>query len=301
VNTLVLNPYYRKFDVLPWNADPEEARRFRLLLLLGLLFVLAMTAVVKLVVLPPLNETAEEAVPTRLARLMEKELPKPPPPPPKEMPKPPPPKEQPKPVDTRKKMEQSKQMRAIRDELADLRDQIDTSKLQVKNLTGAVNQDSRAERSIISSKVGTGSRGLVTSSASRGFGTGAGSLNDHNTMGVRSGIGDGINAAKVARSGKSGKAARDAEEIELVFDRNKGAIYALYNRALREQPDLKGKLVLELTISPAGDVLACSVVSSELNNGELERKIVARIKLFKFEAKEVETITVKKPIEFFPS
>jgi periplasmic protein TonB len=301
LNALALNPYYRKYDVLPWNADPEEARRFRILLLVGLLFVLAMSLVVKLVVLPPLHESAEEAVPSRLARLMEKELPKPPPPPQPVLPKPPPPKEQPKPVDTRKKMEQSKQMRAIRDELADLRDTIDTSKLQVRNLTGAVNQDARAERSIISSKVGTGSRGLVSSAASRGFGTGAGSLSDHNTMGVRSGIGDGINAARVARTGNSGKAARDAEEIELVFDRNKGAIYALYNRALREQPELKGKLVIELTITPAGDVTACSVISSELNNDELERKIVARIKLFKFEAKDVATITVKKPIEFFPA
>jgi periplasmic protein TonB len=301
MNTLVLNRYYRRFDVLPWNTDPEEARRFRILLLLGLLFVVAMTVVVKLVVLPPLHESAEEAVPPRLARLMEKELPKPPPPPQPVLPKPPPPKEQPKPVDTRKKMEQSKQMRAIRDELADLRDQIDTSKLQARNLTGAVNQDARAERSVISSKVGTGSRGLVSSGASRGFGSGAGSLSDHNTMGVHSGIGDDINSAKVARTGSSGKAARNAEEIELVFDRNKGAIYALYNRALREQPELKGKLVIELTITPAGDISACSVVSSELNDAELERKIVARIKLFKFESKEVETITVKKPIEFFPA
>jgi len=298
--TLALNPYFRKYDSLPWNPDPEEARRFRILLLLGLLFVMVMTVVVKLVVLPPLHETAEEAVPPRLARLMEKELPKPPPPQPA-LPKPPPPKEQAKPTDVRKKMEQSRSMKAIRDELADLRDTLDTSKLQTHNLTGQVNQESRAERSLISSKVGTGSRGISNSTASRGFGTGAGSLNDHNTMGVSSNIGDGINAARVSRQGKSGKAARDAVEIELVFDRNKGAIYALYNRALREQADLKGKLVVELTITPAGDVTACNVLSSELNDPELERKIVARIKLFKFEAKDVETITVKKPIEFFPA
>ena len=34
---------------------------------------------------------------------------------------------------------------------------------------------------------------------------------------------------------------------------------------------------------------------------ELEHKIVARVKLFKFEAKDVETITVRKTIEFFPN
>jgi protein TonB len=87
----------------------------------------------------------------------------------------------------------------------------------------------------------------------------------------------------------------------MVFDRNKGAIYALYTRALRDKPDLQGKLVLELTIGADGSVLKCEVVSSELNDPELERKLVARIKLFRFEEKDVGTITVTKPIDFFPA
>jgi TonB family protein len=296
---VVLNPYYRNYR-LAWQNDPADDRLFRLLILIGLLLAVLLGVGIPLINVPPLNETAAEAVPPRLARIMEKELPKPPLPPQPVLPKPPPPKNPPKPVDTRKKMEQNQSMRAIKDQLADLRDTLDTTALQTRNLTGAVNQESRAERSVISSKVGTGTAGIVSTSGSRGFGTGAGSLGDHNTTGVRSGIGDGINAAKVARTGKSGKAARSPEEIELVFDRNKGAVYALYNRELRERPELKGKLVLELTISPAGDVTACSVKSSELGDADLERKIVARVKLFKFEARDVEAITVTKPIEFFP-
>ena len=85
-----------------------------------------------------------------------------------------------------------------------------------------------------------------------------------------------------------------------MFDRNKGAIYALYSRALREQPELQGKLVLEFTIAPTGEVTMCRVVSSELNDPELESKIVARVRLFHFEAKDVESITTTKPIDFFP-
>ena len=46
---------------------------------------------------------------------------------------------------------------------------------------------------------------------------------------------------------------------------------------------------------------ACRVVSSELNDTELEHKLVTRIKQFQFEAKDVETITTTKPIEFFPA
>jgi TonB family protein len=101
--------------------------------------------------------------------------------------------------------------------------------------------------------------------------------------------------------GGSGKPSRSQEEIALVFDRNKGAIYALYGRALRDTPDLQGKLVLEFTIAPSGEVTECHVVSSELKNADLESKIVARVKLFRFEAKDVAVITTTKPIEFVPT
>ena len=86
-----------------------------------------------------------------------------------------------------------------------------------------------------------------------------------------------------------------------MFDRNKSAIYALYSRALRDKPTLQGKVVLEVTIAPSGEVTACQVVSSELNDPELERKLVARVRMFRFEARDVATMTTTKPIEFFPA
>jgi len=70
---------------------------------------------------------------------------------------------------------------------------------------------------------------------------------------------------------------------------------------MREHPELQGKLVLELTIAPSGEVTMCRVVSSELHDADLESKIVARVKAYRFEAKDVETITTTKPIDFFPS
>lgn len=300
-----LTQYYRHFE-LPWEIDPDEQQRFRRMLVIGLAIVLLFGLLFPLINLPPRQEAAEDAVSPRLARLMERELPKPPPPKPVEPPKPQPepvapPREAPKPVDTRKKMEQSAAMRAIKDELADLRDQLDTSVLQNRNLTAAASQESRADRSLIASRVGTGSAGISNANTSRGFGGGAGSLTGHDTSTVNSRIAAAAAASNVSRTGNSGKGARGNEEIELIFDRNKGAIYALYNRALRDMPELQGKLVLELTISPAGDVTECRVVSSELGDAELERKIVARVRLFKFEARDVETITARKTIEFFPA
>jgi TonB family protein len=233
---------------------------------------------------------------------MQEERPKPPPPKPQpklEKPKPEP-VQQPKPVDTRKKMENTAAMRAIKDELADLRDQVDTSTLRNRQLSAAVDKDARSERSLITSKVGVGSAGIVSANSSRGFGSGAGALSDHNTLGVSSSIASNGSGNRATRIGNSGKAARSQEEIELVFDKNKGAIYALYTRAMRERADLQGKMVLQLTISPAGDVTDCTMLSSELNDPDLEHKIVARVKLFRFEAKDVEAITARKTIEFFP-
>jgi TonB family protein len=85
-----------------------------------------------------------------------------------------------------------------------------------------------------------------------------------------------------------------------VFDKNKGAIYALYNRELRTDPTLQGKIVFEIAIDPAGNVTDVKIVSSELNSPELEKKLLARIRLFNFGTKEVETLIVTYPIDFLP-
>ena len=303
---MLLAPYYREFE-LPWETDQEANDRFRKILRV-LLIILALFGIL-FPLLPSPKHTIAEEVPERLARVM-MQTPKPPPPPPPPKPKEEKPKIEPKvamvkpPVDEhqRAKDKAQKQLNQVKDELADLRDVMDLTPLETKNLSGAVGADSHAERSLITSKVGSGSGGITSANASRGFGTGAGSLSGHNTTAVSSGIAkSGLNARGPAVSGGGGKAARSREEIELVFDRNKGRIYSLYERALRENAELQGKLVLELTISPNGEVTMCRVVSSELKDPDLERKIISLVRLFRFDPKDVDTITTTKPIDFFPA
>jgi len=50
-----------------------------------------------------------------------------------------------------------------------------------------------------------------------------------------------------------------------------------------------------VTIAPSGQVTECRVVSSELGDPELERKLVARVKMFQFEEKDVAVMTTTKP------
>jgi len=304
---MLLAPYYREFD-LPWDGDLESSQRFRKILRV-LLILLAIFGIL-FPLLPRPQHTIAEEVPERLARVMT-QTPKPPAPPPPPAPKP---EEKPKiepklamvrpPVDQHQRAHEKaqKQLNQVKDQLADLRDIMDLKPLETKNLSGAVGADAHAERSLITSKVGAGSGGITSANSSRGFGTGAGSLTGHETTAVNSGIvASGLNAKGPAASGGGGKAARSREEIELIFDRNKGRIYSLYARALRDNAELQGKLVLEFSIAPSGEVTMCRVVSSELKDPELERKIVALVRLFRFDAKDVDTITTTKPIDFFPA
>ena len=78
-------------------------------------------------------------------------------------------------------------------------------------------------------------------------------------------------------------------------------MYSIYNRARRTNPSLKGKIVLEITILPSGKVSNVKIVSSELNDKKLESRLVSRIKLFNFGARDVKAVTVTYPIEFLPS
>ena len=120
------------------------------------------------------------------------------------------------------------------------------------------------------------------------------------TGGHGTGAGVGKAGGTLAKSG-SGRASRSIEEVRLVLERNKGALYAIYNRALREDASLQGKFVVEFTIAPNGSVTACTQVSSELKNPELEQKLLARFRSMTFPAEDVETLVTRYPIDFLPS
>lgn len=98
-----------------------------------------------------------------------------------------------------------------------------------------------------------------------------------------------------------GNGGRGVSDVGTVFNKNKASLYALYERERRKNSGLKGRIVFQLTIEPNGKVSSVKVVSSELNNPELEARILARIKLFVFAPAAGETVTVTYPVEFIPS
>ena len=301
---------YRTYQ-LPWEMTQEQDDRFKKLVKQFLIAVLAFGLVMPFMPLPEADPDAVEEVPQRFARLLI-DKPKPPPPPvvkpkPQEVVKQPEKVvKQPKPepvVEQRQVRAREKAARAgllpFAEQLADLRDTSTISNVMGdKQLNKAAGAAARVERSVIASRAGKGSGGINTAAMSRN--TGGGDLAGRSTTQVSSPVaGIGAGGPRVVKGG--GAPSRSREEIELVFEKNKGAIFALYNRALRKDPTLQGKLVLKLTIASNGAVTECEVVSSELDDATLERKLVQRVKMFRFEDKDVATVTTTKPIDFFPA
>lgn len=312
--------FYRTYE-LPWDVDPEERDRFRKMWRTALGIVLLFSIAMPWLPVPERPFDVPPPIPPRIAQLvLERATPPPPPPPPPQPERTETPKPELKPVPkpetdlartqkARRKASQAGLLPFV-DQLADLRDQFDVKKDDLKPLASAKGDGDtpRAERALITARTGTLTGGINTAGVSRGFGAGSGTLDGHGTTRMQvpfggSGSGNALAGGgdNVSRSGGGKKASRSQEEIELVFDRNKAAIYALYNRALRDNPALLGKVVFELTIAPWGEVTDCRIVSSELKDAELERKLIARIRMFRFADKDVEAMTTTKPIEFFPA
>jgi protein TonB len=314
---------YRIYD-LPWSTGADQERQFRKLTQIALAAVVLLALLISMLPVPAPDPTQVEEVPRRIARLvLEREAPPLPPPvvreEPKpepepepvveqrearEEPKPEPPKPEPPPVDRTQQARERASVAGLlpfAQQLASLRDDSTAQRLDRAQVSGAVEGTTPlAERSLITSRVGASSGGINTAALSRN--TGGGGLGDRAVTQVENPVESFELAGGAAqRSGESDKASRSREEIERVFDQNKGAIYTLYNRALRQNPALEGKLVLRLTIAPDGRVTFCEVVSSELNDPDLEQKLVQRVLLFQFEPRDVESITTTKPIDFFPA
>jgi len=314
--TATVTTAFRVYD-LPWTQSPADERRVRRVLGAAIGLFIGFGLVVPLLPERPRESVVPPPVPDRVVEFL-LERPKPPP---KPEPKPevrppqpevlpmverPPPRPAPAPAvdvtpepDARKKAATSGLL-ALSDQLAELRD-LDVDKaVPAQSLNAGAGEKARVDRALLTARTGVGSGGIAVSKASSGFGGGSTELAGHATAQVASSV-EAAPAGDVQRTGKSSKASRTREEVELVFDRNKSAIYALYARALRDNPALQGKVVLEVTIAPSGEVTDCRIVSSDLGDAELERKLVARVKMFRFEARDVATMTTTKPIEFFPA
>lgn len=285
---------------------------------------LVLALVIAMIELPEVQREEQEALPPQLARILleERAIPEPPKPEPKpepekpkpEKPKPEPDKPKPKPEekpqppsrvpsreDARARASQAGVM-AAQDDLAALRELADTDLGAAPlsdDLNAPLSDTPTVDRSLLTARAGQGSGGINSAAVSRT--TGGAAIAGRSTSTVQGSSAERSRQSQAAkRSSSSGSSGRSDEEIRLVLERAKASLYTLYNRELRKNPLLKGKVIFELVIEPSGKIGNAKIVSSELASPELEKKLLARIKLLDFGARDVARTTTKWAVSFLP-
>jgi len=312
--------------VMPWSRQGEDEKRFRKILLFAFIFSILLAWVLPLLK-QPVEKYKEIAVPEHIAQIIkrkqeeEKIVQKQPEKTAERQDSTAPSKDaKPSTAETQQARAaiQSKGVLKFKNNFADLMEDTSPVKLGAQarisnsgNVAsgngsgGPVVPGVASVRSLVTSQATGGSGGINTASLSR-LGAGGGG-------GGQSITGAGVKFARVESATGAGVAddrplskgvgpSRTDEEIQIVFDRYKSALYRIYNKELRTDPTLRGKMVLRLTIEPDGRVSACSVKSTDLASPVLSADIVDRVLKFNFGPKDgVHTLTILYPIDFLPA
>ncbi|WP_053979344.1 AgmX/PglI C-terminal domain-containing protein [Marinagarivorans algicola] len=320
--------------VLPWSSEAEDSKRYwKTFFSLFIPFVI-LGYVVASIELPEKTREERAKLPPQLARVVleKKELPKPPPPKPKPKPKPkeepkeklkeepkkipkeepkPKKKEEPKPVPKKapdpeklKKAQETAQRSGVlqfADDLSAMRESLDVSDIKTQQVTRAQGIAATANRKLIDSGAQTMSGGVNNAALSTD--TGGQALSGRETTAVDSKLAEAskrvdeqISESAVGRE----KTSRNKASMGQVMDAHKGAIHSLHQRALDEDPTLEGKVVFELIIEPNGVVSSVKIVSSDLDDKRLERKIKARLRAINFGTADVLQTTLRYTFDFLP-
>jgi protein TonB len=312
---------------LPWMASHTEDRRFRLILVLVLAVCFVIGGVVPTIPLPLLEREMAADLPPRLVRIIEDRYVTPTPKPaapraeasqpvaqePISAPQPEsqkaadakPPAVKPKPVPTAREKAAQAGVLAMSDALDELRGiSPKTGNTAAGSAAAGGNSPQKTQKpSVLAADITRGSAGIDSGVAHQTV-LGASGLPDKKASSgpaLLSAAGISPAGSGATRSPHSSGLARSQEEIQEILDRNKGAMYALYNRELRQDPTLQGKLIISITIAPSGRVTRCTIIDSELDAASLEKQLIRLVKRIDFGNKSgAPVVTTKVPIEFFP-
>lgn len=307
---------------LSWHAGPgwqQEDQFFSKAVTGGLILLLLLSIAVPLYQVPERSRQQREQLPPQLARVLleQREIT---PPEPIELPEPEPepaPEPEPEPEqqvveaspvtpETARAQAQQAGLLAMQDELAALR-QTFTVNQQAPQLQRDGQQAAEtAEPDRITNpelaKTAAKAAAAVSADVARA------DLNRAENTTLAEGELRGL-AASAPASANSGSASsndaataggRSEASIRQTLEANKSSLYTLYNRALRANPLLKGKVVFELIIDPDGSLQQVNIVESELNDERLERQLTLRLQAVNFGAAEVKPTRSRWTIAFLP-
>ena len=305
---------------LDFLTNTRQDKKFYSILIVLIALYFAIAVVVPFIERIEIPREVKEQVPAQLTRIVieKKQLPppepikpKPPeekviePPEPKKVPKPKPKKvEVVKPVNKRqaaKQKAQSSGLAAMKDELLAMREVLQIKPKANQQLQKSEVKQTQVKRKLLAAKVNQQSSALANAKVSQTVASDE--LSTHNTQTIR------LSDEEVIASGEGEEQYADSQglanvrsemKLRQTLEASKARLYALYNRALRKDPLLKGKVVFNIEIQPSGAISEVFIESSELGNAKLERQLLIILRSIDFGAEEVELMTTVWAIEFLP-
>ena len=267
------------------------------------------------------SREVKEKVPAQLTRIVieKKKLPVPEPikpkPPEEKIKEPPKPVEKklkpvpkkvvvPKPVNKRqaaKQKAQSSGLAAMKDELLAMREVLEIKPDASRSLAKTDTKQTQIKRKLLTAQVNQQSTALANAKVSQTVSSDE--LSTRNTQRIRlsdeeviaSGEGEEQSADKLTLAN-----VRSEMQLRQTLETSKARLYALYNRALRKDPLLKGKVVFNIDIQASGVISKVVIKSSELGNAKLERQLLIILRSINFGAEDVDAMTTVWAIEFLP-
>ncbi|WP_111641652.1 AgmX/PglI C-terminal domain-containing protein [Marinimicrobium alkaliphilum] len=305
---------------LPWESSEQEDQRFRRILRVLLILLLLLGIALPLINLPELDREQAAQLPAQLTRVV-LETPTPvrvepepvietpvqetqPEPEPRAEPEPAPrtetrPQTPPDAEAVARARERAAQsgLLQMRDELQGMREAFQAPSVREPALARDTSDApaASAERSRLGRQT-DGPAGVDDQTLSRD--TAGTSLSARETTQVEAPPESAAAEQAQARAAEPGS--RSSEEIRRTIDQHMGGIFAIYNRALRQNPALQGQVVVRLVIEPEGDISDLSIISSELNDPDLEGRLLTRIRMITFEPRQVAQATVNYTFDFLP-
>ena len=294
--------------------ETTQDKKFTKILQVCIGLYLLIALVVPLIEQVKVSREVKEKVPVQLAKIMLKE---------KKLPIPEKPKE--KPIEEKKLEElkdkpdkkveppktkrqaakqkaQSSGLAAMKDELFAMRDAFEVKPASITTLNKTNTAEVKVKRKLLASAANTKSSTLSAANTTQTVASDE--LSTRNTQQVRLSEEEVLASTDTAvaeslATQQSGQ--RSEVALRRTLEANKSRLYARYNRALRKDPFLKGKVLFEIEILSSGKVNKVTIKSSELNNAKLEQQLTSILRAIKFSAESVGTVVTIWAIDFLPS
>lgn len=91
---------------------------------------------------------------------------------------------------------------------------------------------------------------------------------------------------------------RDFDAISAIVSSHKASIRMSYEKYLKRDPTLSGKITIRFTIAASGSVTMVTIVENSTGNSELENEITRKIRMWHFEPIPEGDVTVTYPFVF---